>query len=970
MAFTIEGNGHTYSGEMTLKGISGDNGQALTIQNVNFERNGNISIVANDKSYLRNLTVDRCSFSGANYYAMSLRHVYDITIKNTTAVNSGYGFFYAPKAVNGLEVDNVEVTGTGYGFNLQYPTNAINFKNMNLDVAGFGLIFACNAKGNITVEDSTIKADTHVTVHSKGAAKCTLTFKGENTLISEDGEWLSNGNEAYFDVIYNGDADEENDFTVVTPVKNVAQIGEQGYETLADAIAAVQNGETIVLLTDSAESVTIKQVANMSFTIDGNGKTYSGTITIDGNKRSTGKETLTIKNVNFVVSSSGIYTTDKTYAHNITVDNCTFTGVEGAAYAYGIALRAAYNVTVSNSKGENLYGFIYAPKAVTGITVDTVEVNDSVVGMYLQSVNQKPAVFKNLNLNVTDSGVTIASDSVTTATFEDCSIVAPIPVKVQKNSNDRKVNLTFIGSNNFGDGNWLTIEGTTADIVVDLTEDTNLDIGNVIYEEGVYGIVTEGEKHTFTELPSVAAIGDKEYKTIQAAVDAAQSGQTITLLADITEDVTVNKSVTIDGAEKIYTGKMNLTAGTITIKNVNFDGKGYNGYAVETRGASSLTIEDCTAKNYAYGFVQIVKSCKLTAKNVTVENVNYGFKVDRSTGVTMENVVVEGARVYGVYDSNYASKSYTIKNCNLSSIEIWERTGYSGTTTFNFEGANTVGILEDSPYAKHVLAEVNATLTSVEGMEIASGVDGYLVVYENGVYRLAKQIAQNTNTGAVYTDLSDGLKEAVSRETVILLAETAEELVLVPAGVTFDLNGHVVEANNVLSFGIVKDSAETVGGIKIDKETTKAFTKLQPENGGYLPIYDTRDGMYKFFEYKLVNAGAKQNGSAVKFGFQITFTNTDAYGVLAETGYSGITLTAMVSWTDMSVPGIEYQFDYAEIQEYAASKAVAPSKNYVVFLSISGLENLAQGDFVSAAPVLTTVTEVACTNEAYEYIIE
>jgi hypothetical protein len=114
---------------------------------------------------------------------------------------------------------------------------------------------------------------------------------------------------------------------------------------------------------------------------------------------------------------------------------------------------------------------------------------------------------------------------------------------------------------------------------------------------------------------------------------------------------------------------------------------------------------------------------------------------------------------------------------------------------------------------------------------------------------------------------------------------------VVPAGVTHDLNGKVVTANNVLSFGVVMDSQTKVGGIRIPIDTAKAFTKLQPENGGYLPICDTRVGMYKFFAYELVNAGAyTQDGKAV-FAFKFQLANMDAYSVLSAPEYSGVSLT-------------------------------------------------------------------------------
>ena len=202
-----------------------------------------------------------------------------------------------------------------------------------------------------------------------------------------------------------------------------------------------------------------------------------------------------------------------------------------------------------------------------------------------------------------------------------------------------------------------------------------------------------------------------------------------------------------------------------------------------------------------------------------------------------------------------------------------------------------------------------------------------------------------------------------------LLKETAEDLVLVPAGVTFDLNGNVVTAGNVLSFGIVKDTAANVGGIKISNNTEVAIPKLQPENGGYLPVYDTRDGMYKFFAYELTNAdGIKLVGNSVKFGIKLSFENEAAFEVMANTDDSGITMSADVTWTGMNVPNVNFKLDKALTVEYALKKAANPSKNYAITLTIGGLDNLQAGDFIRVTPILTTNTEVGCRINTNEYI--
>ena len=67
---------------------------------------------------------------------------------------------------------------------------------------------------------------------------------------------------------------------------------------------------------------------------------------------------------------------------------------------------------------------------------------------------------------------------------------------------------------------------------------------------------------------NVAKIGDKEYATLTEAINNAAEGATIELLGDVTEDITVNKNITIDGNKSDGTiceikGSMSITNGNI-----------------------------------------------------------------------------------------------------------------------------------------------------------------------------------------------------------------------------------------------------------------------------------------------------------------------------------------------------------------------------------------------------------------------
>ena len=101
---------------------------------------------------------------------------------------------------------------------------------------------------------------------------------------------------------------------------------------------------------------------------------------------------------------------------------------------------------------------------------------------------------------------------------------------------------------------------------------------------------------------NAAKVGEEVYTTLATALDKAQDDDTVTLLADVTEDVTINKSITLDLGGKTLTntsaGKatISVTGGTVTVKNGSVKG-GKSYYNIEvTKGSNAdLTLENVTA---------------------------------------------------------------------------------------------------------------------------------------------------------------------------------------------------------------------------------------------------------------------------------------------------------------------------------------------------------------------------------------
>jgi phosphoribosyl-ATP pyrophosphohydrolase len=399
---------------------------------------------------------------------------------------------------------------------------------------------------------------------------------------------------------------------------------------------------------------------------------------------------------------------------------------------------------------------------------------------------------------------------------------------------------------------------------------------------------------TYDESGNVAKIGEQGYETITAAIAAAKAGDTITFLADITEDVTISKAVTIDGNGKTYTGAMTLKADT-TIKNVNFDGKGYNGYAVETRGANYVTIEACTAKNYGYGFVQTASGTVLTTvKNVTISDMNYGIKIDYSNAVVLENVDIT-AGVAAVLNSNYGEKTITIKNGKLNILGTWTRND-TIKTNYVFEGANTIDrFITDAAIDNFKLA-VGATLTAPNDITATATEVGYTVKYENGTYKAVKIVAKIGEE--TYATLADAIAAAHKDDVIVLLADNNEfkqDTIVLNKGITLDLNGNKLTADYLVAFNgnHVVDNGNGTGLLNI----ANGNISLSSDNA-YMPIYV--DNCYKFAKATMQTKVATTTSNGFVFKFRPGFS-TAIYEVLNSkeaVEASGLQVVVHITWTD------------------------------------------------------------------------
>ena len=130
--------------------------------------------------------------------------------------------------------------------------------------------------------------------------------------------------------------------------KSAAKIDEKEYASIADAIADAQQDDTIVLLRDVTENITI----NKSLTLNLGGFTLTGT----------GTETvvkISGENLNIIVKDGTITGGSTDYgggvniqnvAGTVTLDNCTITKNEASNAGGGIYIASSGTVKIKNGK--------------------------------------------------------------------------------------------------------------------------------------------------------------------------------------------------------------------------------------------------------------------------------------------------------------------------------------------------------------------------------------------------------------------------------------------------------------------------------------------------------------------------------------------------------------------------------------------------------------------------------------------
>ena len=291
-----------------------------------------------------------------------------------------------------------------------------------------------------------------------------------------------------------------------------------------------------------------------------------------------------------------------------------------------------------------------------------------------------------------------------------------------------------------------------AEIVVDGCTNANGAMKDIVNVNGTSVVSVDG-----VEIKNVAQVGDVEYTSLQAAVDAATTGQTIILLADVelTETLIIPADKTV---------VLNLNSKAVSMA----DASGATAALIKNNG--NLTITDGTeGKAGKLSFNSTTPSATNGYASNTISN--YGT-ITIEAG-TIENTTVGGA-CYAL--DNYAGSTATINGGKLTAEKTTVR-------IFNWT---------DGDAAK-------ATL-NVNGGEIYSK-DGYAINVNSGN---APAVALNITGGTITTDDTD-----YNLAVYVVNKNTAENFTASVTGGTF--NGYYA-LNGVTSATMAKGAVSITGG--------------------------------------------------------------------------------------------------------------------------------------------------------------
>lgn len=331
-----------------------------------------------------------------------------------------------------------------------------------------------------------------------------------------------------------------------------AQIGTDKYLSIKKAISVAGTAETIITLLKDPTSLAEEEVivipadANITLLI-ANEVTLTKAISVSG--------TLTI--------SSGTTTGTlmlRTATATITIaDAVTHKGVSvDEIHLDGYVLKTETGVGSKTYRAEKRFSIMVGG----GITDKSQRTAAEAMIANEQLKNNIKGLGENQSIAITVTSVVLTDGNVTSATF---SVVLSGADGQAITTSSEDITFRLPVSAGIAAGKWVNLTNNGAAIAgTTVNENHYVEVTSKNFPDFSYEILA-------TE--PVAKIGETKYESVAAAIEAATSAQTIELLADISEDISIagDKTITLAGGEYAVSGAI-TNSGALTLANGTFSG--------------------------------------------------------------------------------------------------------------------------------------------------------------------------------------------------------------------------------------------------------------------------------------------------------------------------------------------------------------------------------------------------------------
>lgn len=770
------------------------------------------------------------------------------------------------------------------GFGIYFPSSGtltidnsvINAQTMGVQVCA-GSLNISGAKTAITVSGDGIPKTINDGAIEDGAAISIVNrtgYKGLDEIKVEGGTFTANGTNAAVKAYdWDNTNKTESDFTQAAkvsvsggtfssevdkslcakgyiPTKNadgtygvkegkyVAEIGSQGYESLTEAVAAAEDGQTVTLLADAAEDVVISK----SITLDLGGKTLTNT---NGGKAtiSVTGGTVTVKNGN-VVGGTSYYNIEAKKDANLTLTDVTATaGNTGSSmidnWGTLTITSGTYTGGLDTVKNEpsaklNITGGAFTlekgtSSGFTGVVFNYGELTIS-GGEFIQSDKNNRYGYAQV-IHTDKSGSAAPSTVITGGTFKNLhSSTTAWTVR----ATNAAAGATKVSGGTF---NKSISEAYCADGFIPTKS-----------ADGTYG-VKEGQY--------VAAVGSKKYETLADAIRLATKGKTITLLADVEQNtqLAINKSITLD-----LNGK--------TIKNtVDIWGDTANAILSITNGAKVTITGNGTidAKENDCYTINVVKG------DLTIENGTFYGNV--SVVQVEEGTLSVKGGTFDLHQKWEGSSKYLINCIDKAYVDGSANVAISGGTFVGFDP-------NVSPEQK---VDGKTSSFAAPGAGITKNEDGSFTAAAG---MTAQILDKDGNSVKAYKTLAEAVAAAQDGQTVRLLADvTLDAQIATGKAITIDgQSKYTIKTVKKLA------SADGKAGMFYRTQSAKGtltFLNVTLDGGGVSKIFLNEGGAGE----TVFDGVTSTNGGGIAYGSGIHISGGGSHATIRNSTLTGSTGT-------------------------------------------------------------------------------